>query len=84
MLKLVYLCVLIWLVYKLVQTIRRPSIVRRSRPTFGPRDGRIEAGELVQDPQCGVYIPRETALKGPGGEYFCSEKCREAHRAEAG
>lgn len=84
MLKLVYLCALIWLVYKLVQTIRRPSIAQRARPTFSPRDERIQAGELVQDPQCGVYVPRETALKGSGDQYFCSEKCREAHRLRSG
>ena len=36
--------------------------------------------ELVQDPYCRTYIPKETALRATiGGEvyYFCSQKCLE-------
>jgi len=36
--------------------------------------------ELVQDPHCHTYIPKETALRATiGGEvrYFCSQKCLE-------
>jgi len=36
--------------------------------------------EMVQDPHCQTYIPKETALRATiGGEayYFCSQKCLE-------
>ncbi len=79
--KLLYLALLIWVTYKLVKAIRTPPAVRGpGRPKASVSD-RVPSGELVQDPQCGVYIPKETALAGRDGEYFCSETCREAHRA---
>jgi YHS domain-containing protein len=45
---------------------------------------RAETGvaQLVQDPQCGVYVDRAEAIqrKVPGGVlFFCSEKCAAAH-----
>jgi uncharacterized protein len=39
--------------------------------------------ELVQDPSCHTYIPRETALRATiGGEvyYFCSQKCLDEYK----
>lgn len=39
---------------------------------------------MVQDPQCGVYLPQHEALKvvARGQErYFCSEACRDAYLA---
>jgi hypothetical protein len=42
--------------------------------------GEIRGGELVEDPQCGVYIPKEGAIPGPDGRYFCSQECLDAYR----
>ena len=45
-------------------------------PAGGP--ARI-AGELVKDPACGTYIPRDSAIAARGaGEtrYYCSVACR--------
>jgi uncharacterized protein len=42
--------------------------------------------ELVQDPHCHTYIPKETALKATiGGEvyYFCSQKCLEEYTRDS-
>lgn len=42
-----------------------------------------EEGELVKDPNCGVYIPKGKALRVDiGGRtlYFCSRRCLEAYR----
>ena len=36
-------------------------------------------GELVEDPQCGVYIPRDAAVMNSNGVPFCSQECLEAH-----
>ncbi len=68
---------LLWLLYRLVKGLgpRRPER-RRTAPGTA-----VRGGDLVQDPQCGVYIPVEDAVKGPGGTRFCSEACRDAYRS---
>lgn len=46
-----------------------------------------EEKELVKDPQCGVYIPKDRALKADiGGRtlYFCSRLCLESYRKGSG
>lgn len=42
-----------------------------------------EGEELVQDPVCGTYIPRSTAI-ARRGRYFCSPQCAEAFDLGAG
>ncbi len=72
---------LLWLLYRLIRGLL-PGAASEGRDSRGtPAGGRLEGGELVQDPVCGVYVPKSTALPGPGGEYFCSEACRDARRA---
>jgi len=44
------------------------------------KDKSPKAGELVQDPVCGIYVSTQTKLtKTSNGEvyHFCSEKCME-------
>ncbi len=77
--RLLFYAVLIWLLYKLVKGLKGPRIGGRASPD---RDTRLQGGDLVQDPRCGVYIPKETAVPGPGGQYFCSPECRDAHGTE--
>ncbi len=76
MIRVLFYGLLFWLLYRLVKglTPRRPE---RGRPASGTA---VRGGDLVQDPQCGVYIPVEDAVKGPGGTLFCSEACRDAYR----
>jgi uncharacterized protein len=48
---------------------------RKSRPGAGGE-------EMVRDPNCGVYLPRSSAISLQSrGEhlYFCSEECRKAY-----
>lgn len=49
----------------------------------GGKDGPGTAGEeMVKDPNCGVYLPRSSAVtfgKGSRRQYFCSEECRKAY-----
>ncbi|UCC65983.1 MAG: YHS domain-containing protein [Deltaproteobacteria bacterium] len=52
---------------------RQEKILRRHRVESADK-------ELVQDPQCHTYIPKETSLKAQiNGEvcYFCSRECLE-------
>lgn len=72
---------LFWLFYALVKALSGSS---RRRPV-PPAPEKTAAGEeMVQDPQCGTYVPRSLALEQViDGKtcYFCSEKCRDAYRA---
>jgi hypothetical protein len=55
---------------------RRPVPVGRRTQRPAVRAG----GTLVQDPQCGTYIPESKALtigKGPNTRHFCSATCRD-------
>jgi hypothetical protein len=61
-------------------------------PAPGPRAGgrsgstRI-AGELVRDPVCSTYVPRDSAIAmRVGGElrYYCSASCRDKDLAAGG
>lgn len=69
-------------------------VFRRSRsrvegetpPDGGGRAPGREPRKMVRDPQCGTFIPRDTALALPAGDgtrYFCCEACREAWRRES-
>jgi hypothetical protein len=52
-----------------------------------PRGGRQQerlGGELVRDPQCGTYVPKNKALAVGSGDatlYFCSAACHDAYTA---
>jgi len=53
----------------------------------GPEGGGkpVYRGQMVRDPVCGLFMPREGAIEdNAGGEtqHFCSEKCRQAFRDE--
>jgi len=50
----------------------------------GSRDsgGGAEGEEMVRDPQCGVYVPKSSAVSGGlacRNLYFCSEECRKKY-----
>ncbi len=48
---------------------------RRTTATGEPR-----AVKLVRDPVCGTYVSPDSAISD-GGNYFCSEKCRDEYRS---
>lgn len=55
------------------------------RRKAGPMRGRgpLLKGEMVQDPACGLYLPKENAVRARvGGEtrFFCSDQCAERYR----
>jgi hypothetical protein len=81
--KLLYVFVVAWLLYKLYRTFKGPTRAASDKRPTPDEGGRLQGGELVQDPHCGLYIPKQTAIEGPGGRYFCSEACRNAYVAEA-
>jgi YHS domain-containing protein len=44
--------------------------------------GEPRAVKLVRDPVCGTYVSPDSAI-GDGGNYFCSEKCRDEYRSRS-
>lgn len=62
-------------------------LLRRALPGLSggaaPRpEGGREVPQLVQDPNCGVYVDRAEAVRRdvPGGAlFFCSTRCAEEH-----
>jgi YHS domain-containing protein len=64
----------------LIQGLATPSDTASSRGSKGPGGATRIAGELVRDPVCSTYIPRDSAIAGRvGGEtrYYCSTACRD-------
>lgn len=75
---------IVFLVYWGARFLRR---LLESPPRSDPeKNARMpEGADLVQDPACGMYIPRDTALTARArGEthYFCSEGCRDAYASD--
>jgi hypothetical protein len=61
----------------------------KSQVGTGPRQKRVEraGGALVQDPQCGTYIPMARALtvgRGADAKHFCSTACRDQYLSTHG
>jgi YHS domain-containing protein len=74
-LKVIYIAVwayIAFLIYRFITNIRR-----RIRPA--PQSKPRLSGVMVKDEACGVYVPREDALRDVVGEkeyFFCSKDCR--------
>ena len=77
MTRLLLFIILCFLVYTFISALRRAL----SPPAGRPPEKTLRGEDMVQDPVCGVYLPRGDALeKTVRGErhYFCSEECRSA------
>lgn len=78
---LIYCGYLIWRYIK-----RKVFFPEQNRDTVSPRTPPSVA-ELVKDPQCGVYVVKDKAVKARvGGEesYFCSEACKNKYMEQKG
>jgi len=76
-LRLLIFLLLAYLVYRLIRGILREKLPKE-RP---PDTDRGHVDEMVQDPQCGTYIPLSDAHRRviDGREhFFCSSECAEA------
>ncbi|PLX91508.1 MAG: hypothetical protein C0619_07355 [Desulfuromonas sp.] len=78
MVRLILLALIFFLGYTVVQALfRKPPNARR--PSNRTREGET----MVQDPQCGAYLPLSDAItaKVAGTQlHFCSKKCRNQYR----
>ncbi len=77
MIRLLWLFLIAFLVFKLVRSLRGFSSQGSKPANHG---GSKEGEELVKDPQCGAYFPRSEGVSlVVDGEtrHFCSPACRD-------
>ncbi len=85
MIRLLLLCLLAYLFFRIVKGVL--SLLGGGGQ--GPKRGRDEEkviDEMVQDPSCQTYIPRREAIRKvvQGREYFfCSKECARKFEAES-
>ena len=68
-----------FLIYTVVQMIKQALL----KPPTPPAEKSSRGEEMVQDPECGTYVPRSDAVKAQlKGKtlYFCSADCRDKHQ----
>ena len=79
MIKIIFLAVLAYILFRLVKGVFSPRTKIDRRKAGGVID------EMVQDPFCGTYIPRRESIRRvmEGEEYlFCSEECADKFALE--
>jgi len=70
--------IVVFIVYRAVRRRLLPFF-RQGEVRGGGHDV-IHKGEMVQDPICGIYVPREgsvSLMEGGREHFFCSDKCRD-------
>jgi uncharacterized protein len=79
LLKFALVALLVWFLYRSVRRLMSGGDKVGKRPAPKGPDQVIDV--MVQDPQCGTYLPKHEAIKAfvkDQERYFCSESCRDA------
>ncbi len=82
--KFLFLCLLVYLGYRVVRSFLAPVGRPSSRPER-PDDLLQVDDVMVKDPVCDTYFPKRSGVKEVlEGEtlYFCSTQCRDRYLAE--
>jgi len=72
LLRLVFLCIIIYIVYSAL----KPLLRRGRKPANSAQLGE----QMVLDPQCQTYVPESEAVIRQG-KFFCSEECARRYLA---
>lgn len=73
---------IIYLVREMFSSTSKPA-ARKPKASKKP-DPDPSAELLVEDPQCGVFVPLSHSVKGPGDTRFCSDECLAAYKKANG
>ena len=76
--RLIFYTLVIFAIYWLIRSLLKPKPKKKINSQLPPQ---IE-DELVKDPMCGIYIPKQKAITAKiGGKvyYFCSQRCKEEY-----
>ena len=74
--RFIFLCILIFFLFRLLKSLFSPRPSADSRILFQNEKGAVN--EMVQDPQCGIYVAKKDAYVNRVGTdvlYFCGEEC---------
>jgi YHS domain-containing protein len=77
MIKLLAIIAFFILLYYVARSLFSPQKPKPKKPVMGA-DGKAVNDVMVQDPACGVYLPKGDAIRAKiDGEihYFCSDAC---------
>lgn len=80
MLKLIIFLVAIYAIYRLFANDILKKRREEAKQAKEETDSKIEAGEMVQDPECGTYVAVDSSISVRNGDkvyYFCSYDCRD-------
>ncbi len=78
MLKIIVFVAAAFLLYKMFMGDRKKKMEKSRKET----EEQIEAGDMVQDPVCGTYVPEDSRIRVKDGKQvyrFCSFECRDAY-----
>lgn len=81
MIKILMLILLGFVGYSMIQGMIRPK--EQKKRGWMQRNRSHEGEQMVEDPQCGTFIPIGDAVSANiGGKqvYFCSKKCRKEYK----
>ncbi len=76
--RLIFYTLVIFAIYWLLRSFLKSKPKKKASSQL---PSQIE-DELVKDPMCGIYIPKQKAITAKiGGKvyYFCSQKCKEEY-----
>jgi YHS domain-containing protein len=68
-----------FLIYTVFQAVKQ-ALLKRSAP---PAEKTSRGEEMIKDPECGIYVPRNDAVKAEvkgTTYYFCSNACRDQYQ----
>ena len=74
--RFIFLCILTFFLFRLLKSLFSPRPSADSRILFQNEKGAVN--EMVQDPQCGIYVAKKDAYVNRVGTdvlYFCGEEC---------
>jgi YHS domain-containing protein len=80
MIRLIILIAAIWVITQIIKQVRIPFLQADKEKEI---NSQIVAGEMVKDPACQVYVPKNMAIKQKINKqiyYFCSRECLEKFR----
>ena len=81
MIKLILLILCGFVIYSMISGLLRPGKPKR------PKNRSDEGEVMVEDPQCGTYLPLGDAIKANihgRQHYFCSKKCLKEYKKAQG
>lgn len=74
--RLILLLVVGFLIYTVFQALKQAI----SKPSSPPPEKTGRGEDMVQDPECGIYVPQGDAVSLQAGKtlhHFCSNACRD-------